>query len=78
MHLYKILLAFTLLIVSTVAQLQFSQFPPPSVRVGQPVTVTWIGGNGGVCACPRLLAYVSMILMTILLACDHHIEEGAK
>jgi len=48
MHFYKTLLAGSLIAASAVAQLMFTSFPPSTVAVGTPVTVTWTGAAPGV------------------------------
>jgi hypothetical protein len=50
MHLFKTLLAGAALVASAVAgqgRLRFTSFTP-SVEVGDPVTVTWAGGQDAV------------------------------
>jgi len=54
MHFYKTLLAGSLIAASAVAQLMFTSFPPSTVAVGTPVTVTWTGAAPGVTVTIRL------------------------
>lgn len=78
MQLFKSLLAGATLVASAVAaqgRLRFTSFNP-TVEVGDPVTVTWAGGQEGVCCREYSPCVYANRADLDSLACHHHLEEG--